>query len=51
MMDGPTDQPANNQPTNGPTEQWVDIFFDIDAIDIYKKQEGRLQGVRKREHK
>ena len=38
MTDGPMDQLASNQPTNGPTNQWVDIPFYRDAIATSKNQ-------------
>ena len=39
MTVGPTDQLANGQPTNGPTNQRADILSCRDAIAASKKQE------------
>ena len=43
MMDRPRDQPANNQPTNGPTNQQADIPSYRDAAS--KKQEEWLTNL------
>ena len=39
MTEGPTDELANGQPNNGPTNQRADIFSCRDAIAASKNQE------------